>query len=475
MGPGLIKNIVRELDCSLKGGVVSKVHQPDERNLILKVFVKGAPPALIISAHPRLSRIHLTKRDFLNPPAPLRFCAFLRSRILNARIEEISQIEGERIVEIKLSKRQDDAFEPLTLLAELTGKSSNIILIDKDGVVLDALKYFPPDSPRPVMPGDRLSPLKPVHPPEGEMPPKKGDESWNEAADELYSAQLDEEGLTFDKNRLKRAIAEAQKRLTRKLANLNGDKERAGAELDYYKIGELLTYSMGKIKRGMREVEAIDYAKVPPEKVLVRLDERLSPKENIEKYFKRAKKSKTALSLLKERIPEVERDLEYTGELTYEWEQADTKEDLTTLEAELISAGYLKGEKAEKAKEEPKAEPVRRFKSSEGFEIICGKSGRGNDLIVKEYAKGEDIWFHASKVPGSHVLIKAAGRKKELTEKTIEEAASLAAFFSKARGSGKAEVVYTEAKNVKKPRGAKPGMVTIKDYKTIMVEPKGMG
>ncbi len=475
MDPVLIKKIAVELDERLRHGVVSKVHQPDERNVILKVFVKGSTVNLLISVHPALSRIHITEREFENPPAPLRFCAFLRSRALNSRIEEIRQAEGERIVYIELSKKRDETFERLTLVAELTGKSGNIILIGSDGVVLDALKYYDASTPRPVSPGVRLTPLMAARPPGGVLPPKKADEGWNEAADRYYSALLDGEELALVKSRLKRAVTEAQKKAARKLANLNNDGEKARSEIDYYKIGELLTYNIAAIKKGQKEVRAIDYSKVPSEEVMVRLDERIGPRENIEKYFKRAKKAKTALALLSKRIPEVERELEYIGGLAYEWEQAGSKEDLIDLEAELASTGYLKAKATQKKKVEERAEPVRRFKSSEGFEILCGKSGLGNDLIVKEYAKDEDIWLHASKLPGSHVLIKAAGRGKGLTEKTIKEAASIAAFYSKARGSGKAEVVYTEARNVKKPRGAKPGMVTIKEYRTIMAETKVSG
>ena len=106
--------------------------------------------------------------------------------------------------------------------------------------------------------------------------------------------------------------------------------------------------------------------------------------------------------------------------------------------------------------------------------MLCGKSGAGNDMIVKECAHKEDIWFHASGMPGSHVLIKVAGRRDELTKKTIEEAASFAAWHSKARAAGKVEVVYTEAKHVRKPPGAKPGMVTISAFKSIRVRPRDM-
>ncbi|MBI5468480.1 MAG: NFACT family protein [Deltaproteobacteria bacterium] len=474
MGPLLLRHITLELDERLSGGVVSRVHQPDEKNLLIKVFVGGHEERLLISAHPLFSRMHLTGRAFENPPAPLRFCAFLRSRITNARIDGISQAEGERIVRIGLKKKNGDSIETMTLVAELTGKSGNLILLDSAGVILDALRYFDPEtSVRAVVPGLPLTPLPPA-PVAAEVEiPKKAGESWNEAADRYYSALLDDEVFTLEKSRLRRAINEAAKKAARKLNNLLGDKKRAEAEKGYGGLGELIVYNLKDIKRGATEAEAVDYSLEPPAAVKVKLDPKLSPKENAEKYFKRAKKAKVALTLLGERIPKVADEIDYIDTLVYELDDLKTKEDLALLKDELVEGGYLK-EMTGRVKTGPveKVEPVRRFTSTEGFEILCGRSGPGNDLIVKKYAASEDIWFHVSKMPGSHVLIKVAGRGAELTKKTIEEAASLAAWHSKAQNASKVEVIYAEARHVRKPRGAKPGMVTVKEHKSILVRPK---
>lgn len=480
MGPVLLKNIISELNEALAGGIVSKIHQPNDRDIVLKVFIRGRDERLIISTHPRFSRVHLTKESFVNPPAPKRFCAYLRSRIENARIEGVTQVDTEMIARIGLRKRTEGE-ERLTLVAELTGKSSNIILVDDKEAVLDALKYFPPEtSVRVVMPGVALLPLppRPAGEPEKEAFVKKEGVTWNEAADGYYAALIKEDEETAESARIRRALNEAEKRLKRKLENLLGDKKRAEEGLVFTKTGELLAANLGRIKRGDREVKVTDYTKAPPEEVTIALDEKLSPKENLDKCFKRAKKGKAALLLLKDRIPQVEEELSFIEELKYELTAVETEEDLKELEEELINEGYLKGMAAPRAapvKGAERVEPVRRLTSSEGFELLCGKSSAGNDLIVKKYAKDEDIWFHASKVPGSHVLIKVAGRGKELTRKTIEEAASLAAWHSKAKNASKAEVVYAEARNVRKPRGARPGMVTVKEYKTIVVSPRGMG
>lgn len=485
MGPALLSQIVKELNEWAAGGVISKVHQPDARNLIFKIFVRGREERLVISAHPRYSRMHLTGRGFINPPAPLRFCAYLRSVITNARIEGFGQADLEKIVHMRLRKYRvpppdGGETETFTLICELTGKSSNMILIDEKGVVLDSLRYFPTGtSSRAVMPGLALQPLPKrtaeEEPPEKEPVTKEKDETWNQAADRHYSRLLDKEWEELERGRLRRVINGARKKAERKLKNLLGDREKAGKEFSYYKIGEILVANLGKLKRGMKEVEAEDYSVYPPEKKTIALDERLAPGENADKYFKRAKKAKVALSLLEERVPRVDEELQYIDSLSYGLDSSRDIDDLKELKDELIKEGYIKMQEKTPARGlEERKEPVRRYTSSEGFEILCGKSGPGNDLIVKKYAKDEDIWFHASGAPGSHVLIKTAGRRKELTKKTIEEAAALAAWHSKNQTAGKTEVTYTEARNVKKPRGAKPGLVTIKDYKTIVVRPKAM-
>lgn len=473
MGPLLLKEVIAELVERLSGGIVSKVHQPDERNIILKIFARGREERLIISAHHRLCRMHITERDYRNPPTPLRFCAYLRKWITNARIESITRKDLERIAAIDLVKKSAEGTRAeFRLMAELTGKSANIILTDREGMVLDSLRYFPPEtSMRAVLPGLKLEPLPPAPGLKEEDIGKKEGESWNAAVDRYYSGLVDAEELAERRSYLKKAVSEAEKKLRRKLVNLEGDRAKAMTEVENYRTGELLASNFHLLKKGAKEVEVMDYTQDPPAKAVVKMDERLGPKENVERYFKRARKGRKALELLKERIPALEEEIEYVETLKYNIEAAETLADLDDLDAELAKGGYLKKVESVEKKEAPRAEPVRRFTSSEGFEILCGKSGAGNDLLVAKYASGEDIWFHVKGLPGSHSLIKVAGRAGELTKKTIEEAASIAAFYSKAANAGKVEVIYTEARNVKKPRGAKPGMVTVREYKSVVVRP----
>jgi len=111
MGPGLIKKVIDELKEEVGGGVISRVLQPDDKDVILKIFSRGREYRLLISTHHRFSRLHLTEKRFQGPPAPKRFCAFLRSRITDARIKEIRQAPGERVIDIELEKRSDSGAE----------------------------------------------------------------------------------------------------------------------------------------------------------------------------------------------------------------------------------------------------------------------------------------------------------------------------------------------------------------------------
>src|SRR3972149_9758546 len=180
MDPLLLKEITAELNDELRSGVVSKIPQSDQRTLILRIFIRGRDLSLLISAPHSFPRMHLTERAYPNPPAPLRFCAFLRSRITNARVEGVFQTGAERIAVIELAKKDGEEIEKMRLVCELTGKSSNIILVDKDDIVLDALKFFPPESQRAVPPGMKLAPLPPgAAAREEEKIPRLENESWN--------------------------------------------------------------------------------------------------------------------------------------------------------------------------------------------------------------------------------------------------------------------------------------------------------
>ena len=460
--------------------MVSRIHEPTGRDIVLRVFARGGEVRLLISTQPSLCRLHLTNERPENPPVPPRFCAFLRSRIQDAMITGVEQNADERIVRINLKRRIEGVTSCFTLVAELTGKSANVILLDEHGFVADALRYFDPhDSIRPVFPGLILSPLPPARCPASPvsedigLTPLEG-ETWNEAADRHYSSLSTGLDETSERSRLKRAINDAKKKASRRLENLFADKTRSEENLGHERLGRILAANYNRLnqRRGLSSAAATDYERIPHEAIDIKLDARLNAKENVEQYFKRAKKAKTAIALLARRIPETQEELKYINGLEWELAVASDAPSLEALEEELIEAGYLRPGAPERPKAAPdgRAEPIRRVTSKHGFVILRGTSGTGNDLIVRKYAKDDDIWLHALGCPGAHVLIKTAGKKAD--QSTIEEAAAIAAYYSKNKDATKAEVIYSTAKNVKKPKGAKPGQVVVSEYKSIVVRPE---
>ncbi len=491
MNDGLIEKVVEELDEALAGGILSRIDQPAERCLVLRVFNQGRSRHLLLSAGAPYERIHLTDKKTPNPLRPPRFCALLRSRIKNARIIEIRKLPGERIVEMGLGKksRHEAQAGAFVLRIELTGRSSNIILLDEKGVVVDALRYFRPGaSPRVVVPGQPLEDLPGREPAEAraargadDLPEKKPDESWNELACRYYAALSGDEAQTSYRRQLRRVIARSIKKTEKKIENLEKDRERARSWEDLGHFGELILPHMGEIKRGEREAHLMDYTLVPPRKVAVPLDERLGPRENAERYFKKAKKARRALGMLARRIPETGAELEYLLGLGHDLETAETIDDLYEVEDALVRTGYMKPEDGCERKSADKRGPgpayrtpdlTRRFVSSEGLTVILGRNARGNDEIVRKKGSKGDIWLHAKGVAGSHVLIKTGGRDIAGFPATLRSAASLAAWHSRARKEEKAEVIYTDLKHVSKPRGARPGMVRVREFRTILVRPE---
>ncbi len=482
MGPLTLKNIVKEAELLLLGAVISKVSQPDERRVILKLFSRGRDFSLLISARPDLPRMHLTGKKYKNPPAPPRFCALLRSRITNARVEALSVVPGEAVSEISLRRKTDDGTELHKLVIELTGKSSNIILTDGAGIVVDALKLFDSeDSVRKVLPGELLAPLPPGRPPK-ELLTGKTASTWNETAEEVFNAIEDASDLKLEKSRLERSVKARVKKTRKKIDNLHGDMERAKAAIERSHLAENLVANFSSLKRGMKEVKVTDYYKDPPVEVTVPLDPKLSPQENIDTLFKRVKKGKKTLVLTKERLPSIEKELAKTEEWLEKTASVGTLQELAELKDGLQRAGYIPKDKAAqkgrggKAAPQPKpGEPVKTIIGPEGFTILYGKSSAGNDLLVKKYGRKRDLWFHARDSPGAHVLLKVEGAGREPSRAVIEEAARIAAKLSREKHAGKVEVICAEMRFVRKPRGSKPGQVTVERFKSILIDPDKSG
>ena len=233
--------------------------------------------------------------------------------------------------------------------------------------------------------------------------------------------------------------------------------------------GELLQANQWAIQKGDRQATVQNY--YTGEDVTIRLDPRLGPNENAQKYFRDYKKKQTAGQMLKKLLLEGEDEIEYLANVLYEVETAPGEQALNEVRAELKSQGYLKYYKQRERKQKPA--DFLRFVSSDGFEILVGRNNAQNDKLTLHTARGKDLWFHVQKAPGSHVVVMSRG--EDIPDTTKQEAAELAVLYSstfKAGTGAKVAVDTTEVKNIWKANGAKPGMVLYEVYTTVYVTPR---
>lgn len=234
---------------------------------------------------------------------------------------------------------------------------------------------------------------------------------------------------------------------------------------DKYRIyGELLNTYGYNVAPGAKSMEALNY--YTNEMITIPLDPQLSPSENAKKYFDKYGKLKRTYEALSTLTLEVKAEIDHLESIQTALDIALLEEDLTQIKEELIESGYIRRKGCSK-KVKITSKPFH-YISSDGFHIYVGKNNYQNDELTFKFASGGDWWFHAKGIPGSHVILKTEG--KELPDRAYEEAARLAAYYSKARGQEKVEIDYLERKNVKKPNGSKPGFVVYYTNYSMMID-----
>ncbi|HHY10478.1 MAG TPA: fibronectin/fibrinogen-binding protein [Firmicutes bacterium] len=267
--------------------------------------------------------------------------------------------------------------------------------------------------------------------------------------------------------RLRRSLTRHYRR-SKKTAKLQQQAlaEFQGAD-ELRRQGELLTANFHLLKRGVSFVELQDYLDPAGNLVRIELDPRLSPSANVQKIFKRYEKAKSGAKITRRRLAGTRRELQYLKGVLHQIEEADELAILHEIEEELKSQGYLAGKKTAKARRQEVKTGPERYLSHDNLPILVGRNNRQNDDLTFRQARPNHLWFHAQKIPGSHVLVLA----EDVSQETILEAAALAAYFSQAKNSTKVPVDYTLRKHVRKPKGAKPGFVIYDNFQTVIVDP----
>ena len=293
-------------------------------------------------------------------------------------------------------------------------------------------------------------------------------ESVSEMLETYYASKEILTRIRQKSSDLRRIVQTALERNRKKLI-LQQKQMKDTAKKDKYKVyGELInTYGYG-LEDGCKSFKALNY--YTNEEITIPLDPAMTPGENSKKYFDRYGKLKRTEEALTEQIADTEAEIEHLESISNALDIARAENDLSQIKEELTEYGYIKKHHSNKKgqKAQAKSKPFH-YISSDGFDIYVGKNNFQNDELTFKMATGNDWWFHAKKMAGSHVIVKTPDG--EIPDRTFEEAGRLAAYYSKGRTAPKVEIDYIQKKNVKKPGGAKPGFVVYYTNYSLMAAP----
>ena len=293
--------------------------------------------------------------------------------------------------------------------------------------------------------------------------------SLSELLEAVYSERDRKERMHALAIDLVKLVNTLSARTAKKLAVRQKEQEKCADSEKWRIYGELLKANLYAVERGMPYIDVQNYYDPELKTVRIPLNVALSPAANAQRYFKEYKKCCNAAAMLGQLIEESRAELQYIESVADELSRASTVTDLNEIKEELASAGYLRVQNGRR--KQPKLSAPQEFTSPDGYKVLVGRNNRQNDELTLRTADDGDMWFHTKNIPGSHVIVRCNG--DELPDTTVRFAATLAALHSKAADSSSVPVDYTRVKYVKKPSGAKPGMVIYKTNRTVYVTPHG--
>ncbi len=569
--------IVKELSSMIINCRIDKIYQPEKTTLLFRLRKNRNMNNLLISSHPVRSRIHITEKKYNNPQTPPMFCMVLRKHLEGGKILSIKQPDFERQVIIEIENKDElGRLVTKNLICELMGKHSNIILLQNNNKIIDAItKYsFYKNDYRQILPGEiykyppKQNKINPLYLNEEtfkdnlikgklEIPVFKAlltiikglgpdtckeitnrtniknnslinecgeyefnnlwriiqdiieiintgnytptlikqdnkfkdfspldliqynsDEkivllSMSKAIDIFYTYKEEQEIFNNTVNYLTKIINKEIKRCSKKLNIQRHTIDKSQNAQQYKLFGELLTANIYKIKKGMKKIKVLNYYSEKEDKITINLIPELTPSENAQRFYKKYNKILSSSEKTKIQYKKTLEELNYLESVLFWLNKTNNLYEVIEIKEELIKNDYIKKEKIQLKRKNSKyknqkPQPLE-FTSTEGIKIMVGKNNTVNDYLTLKIASGSDIWLHVKDMPGSHVVISL--KEKNVPEKTLIEAAMLAAYYSKGKNSSNVPVDYTYKKYVKKPKGAKPGMVIYENQKTLFMTP----
>jgi predicted ribosome quality control (RQC) complex YloA/Tae2 family protein len=474
-----LSRIVSEIGPQLVGRRLGKVFQLSRAALVFD-FRTSAGLYLFISAEPASPRLYLiarrTRELEKQSQASSPFIYAIRKHLGGGTLLSINKDEGERVVRFSFSVTDElGETRKRWLIAQLTGRTANIFLLDEESRIIDTLRA-PRGEGQEI--GDKYQPPTAHVQKSGtaaHTPFEQGAfASLSEAADEYYlsleTARAFAARTAAARSRLHKAITQRrklQRHLTHDLA-AHGDAD------EHKRIGELLLANISTAERRGSTVTVTDYYAEGTPRIKLELDENSTLQEAAAKRFARYAKAKRAAAEINIRLAALEKELASLEAERIELESiidAGTEADLAAFDGEKSEPSASTPTARSKKAAAESVPGARCYRSSDGYEILVGRAARDNDHLTFRVARPHDLWLHAADYPGSHVVVRNSSRK-EIPHRTIVEAAQLAAAFSQARRDSKVDVHYTQRKFLSKPKGAAPGLVRMSSFRTITVEPR---
>lgn len=548
--------VVSELNGCLLNGKINKIFEPNKNEILLGIYSCGKNYALNICINPVNYRVHLTTHSKPNPQNVFNFCMVLRKHLTGGTIKKIYMNGLERIIYIDVDCYND--FNDLvtkTIVIELMGKHSNVILLNSDNTIIDSLRHLDKlnNSLRDILPGYKYLVLdsskqdftsstfddfyKILQNAESiatalsnyytgfskagisyilsdldintekislddykrlykylkdiisgnpllcyKIDEKKNDFyvklqnsdnfQVNFFIDDFYFGKEEKEKFSSYQNDLLRLILNRLKRLEDKLSTANQSLNECSKMEDYRLYGELITANLYRIQNYNQTSITLENYYKNNEPIDIKLDGSISPSANAKKFFKKYKKLQNTYSIVQKQKELITAEIEYLDSIVYEINNCQTLQDLESVFSEISESLDLKiNDKNTPKKNEKVNSSMPTELTIDGFTILVGKNNKQNDYLTCRIAKSSDLWFHTKDIHGSHVVLKL-NKNKPATDSIIYKCATIAAYYSKAKLSQNVPVDYTYIKYVRKPNGAKPGMVIYTNNKTLYVNPK---
>ena len=469
MHPQLLQRIVEELRTNLTGRYLGKIIQLRSVSFAFDFGLRGE--FLYVNVDPASPRLYLIRRrvkELERASVPLGpFGQVLRERLGGRSVTSVEKDVADRIVRLD--------FDSLTLLAQLTGRTADLLLLDGEqveGGLRTQIKgaYQPP-------------PIRQI-PVAGDFPPAAN--SASEAADAYYLGLERDREFESRANSVRSQLLKSRRQKEKLKQNLERDLAGHGDPDEHKRVGDLLLANIATASRAGNKITVMDYYADGAPQIEIDVDENVSLQDEAARRFRLYGKAKRAREEIALRMEQIGREIAQLQRRLEEIDRILREKDLTALEL-FVSAKTTQQGSAVKPRSahvhstrvrgagargsSERVPGVRRYVSSDGYEVLVGRAARDNDHLTFKIAQPNDLWLHAGDYPGSHVVIRNPTRK-EIPHRTIVEAAQLAGKFSQASEDSKVVIHYTPRKFLSKPKGAAPGLVRLSRFKSITVEPK---